>query len=144
MRFAFPLLCLALIGCEPSQDTFGRPLHPIFEYDSLSVAANAGKFVEYYWKRPADYGVRHPVIVFLHGHQDGRATPGGKAMVDFGVLDTAVNHGYVGVSVSQPGYGRSAGPADFMGPATVRAVQAVIDHFRAQPFVDAKRSHSRA
>ena len=93
----------------------------------------------YYWKRPQDWGVRHPVLIFLHGHQEGFNTPGGKAFVDFGVLDSAMQQGFIGVSVSQPGYGHSAGPPDFMGPATVAAVETVIDHFRAQPFVRSDR-----
>lgn len=138
MRVALFICVTALAACTPSEDTFGRPLHPVFEHDSLPMSG--GKFVEYYWKRPQDGGlVRHPVLVFLHGHQEGHNTPGGKAFADFGVLDTAVSHGYVGVSVSQPGYGHSSGPPDFMGPATVAAVQTVIAHFRAQPFVSGDR-----
>lgn len=140
MRSAVLLLCLlSATACSPSEDTFGRPLHPVYDHDSLPVAANGGKFVEYYWKRPRDSGVRHPVLVFLHGHQEGFNTPGGKAFVDFGMLDSAVHQGYVGVSVSQPGYGHSSGPPDFMGPATVAAIEAVIEHFRAQPFVRSDR-----
>jgi dipeptidyl aminopeptidase/acylaminoacyl peptidase len=139
MRVATLMLCLIVgAACASSQDSFAQAIQKTVERDSLPVAANGGKFVEYYWKRPAG-AARYPVIVLIHGHQDGRNTRGGKAFVDFGVLDSAVNHGYVGVSVSQPGYGHSAGPADFMGPASVAAVQTVIDHFRAQPFVKGDR-----
>jgi dipeptidyl aminopeptidase/acylaminoacyl peptidase len=73
--------------------------------------------------------------MFLHGHQDGTTTPGGKAFVDYGVLEDAAERGYIGVAVSQPGYGRSEGPADFMGPLTQGAVEQVLDHFRGEPFV---------
>ncbi|PYP62771.1 MAG: hypothetical protein DMD26_15590, partial [Gemmatimonadetes bacterium] len=52
---------------------------------------------------------------------------------------TLAARGYVAIAVSQPGYGRSAGPPDFMGPVTVSAVEDVIQHFRAQPFVLADR-----
>ena len=92
------------------------------------------KHVEIYWAQPAGAGP-WPLLVFLHGHQDGVTTPGGKAFVDFGVLDNAAARGYVGVSVSQPGYGRSEGPADFMGLFTQQAVEQVIEHFRTQSFV---------
>src|SRR5579864_3801239 len=92
------------------------------------------KHVEIYWTQPTGTGP-WPVVVFLHGHQDGAATPGGQAFVDYGVLDNAAARGYVGVGVSQPGYGHSEGPADFMGVVTQRAVEQVIEHFRAQSFV---------
>jgi len=125
---------LVAIPCAAvgAQDSARAVIH-----DSLGVPAG-GQFVEYYWKAPA-IGRPAPVIVFIHGHQDGSPTPGGKAFVDYGVLDSVTAQGYVAVSVSQPGYGHSAGPADFMGPRTVAAVRAVIDHFRAQPFVQRDR-----
>ncbi len=94
----------------------------------------ASQKIEYFWKAPPGTGP-WPVIVLIHGHQDGQPTPGGKAFVDYGVLDTLAAEGYVAVSVSQPGYGGSDGPADFMGPRTVAAVETVLRHFREQPFV---------
>lgn len=100
----------------------------------LTAAANPSKRIEYYWVAPQGDGP-WPVLLFIHGHQDGRNTPGGRAFVEFGVLDTAAANGYVGVAVSQPGYGQSDGPADFMGPETVGAVEQVIGHFRDQSFV---------
>lgn len=141
MRVAASVLgtVAVLAACAPSQDTFGQPIQRDIEHDSLPVAENEGKFVEYYWKKPSGFPGRHPVLVFLHGHQEGRATPGGKAFVDFGVLDSAVSRGWVGVSISQPGYGHSAGPRDFMGPRTVAAVEAVINQLRTRSFVASDR-----
>ncbi len=97
-------------------------------------AEDPSKHVEVFWTRPHGNGP-WPLIMFLHGHQDGIATPGGKAFVDYGVLEDAAKRGYVGVAVSQPGYGHSDGPADFMGPFTVGAVEEVLAYFRGQPFV---------
>jgi dipeptidyl aminopeptidase/acylaminoacyl peptidase len=41
------------------------------------------------------------------------------------------DRGYLAVAVSQPGYGNSAGPADFSGPFTQHAVAGVIAKLRA-------------
>jgi dipeptidyl aminopeptidase/acylaminoacyl peptidase len=92
------------------------------------------KHVEIFWTQPTGIGP-WPLVIFLHGHQDGSSTPGGKVFVEYGVLNEAAARGYVGVAVSQPGYGHSEGPLDFMGPFTQRGVEAVIAHFRVQSFV---------
>lgn len=94
--------------------------------------------VEYYWIDPAT-PAPWPAVVVIHGHQDGASTPGGKQFVDFGALDSLATQGYVGVAVSQPGYGQSTGPADFMGPRTLTALEAVIHAVRARPEVRADR-----
>jgi hypothetical protein len=67
----------------------------------------------------------------LHGHQDG-SRPGGKDLAEWGVvLKKYVAREYLAVAVSQPGYGNSAGPADFSGPFTQHAVSGVIAKLRA-------------
>jgi dipeptidyl aminopeptidase/acylaminoacyl peptidase len=63
--------------------------------------------------------------VFVHGHQDG-VRPGGQDFVSWGVLDRIAERGYLAVAVSQPGYGQTAGPADFCGPRSQHAVAAVM------------------
>jgi pimeloyl-ACP methyl ester carboxylesterase len=107
-------------------------------HELVASEADPSKTIEYYWVAPQGKGP-WPVVVLLHGHQDGIATPGGKAFVDYGVLDTLARRGYVGVAVSQPGYGHSSGPPDFMGPATVGAVDNVLRRFRMKAFVRADR-----
>jgi dipeptidyl aminopeptidase/acylaminoacyl peptidase len=72
--------------------------------------------------------------VFLHGHQD-RPSAGGKDFVNWGVLDQFAARGYLAVSISQPGYGNSDGPADFCGPFSQHAVAAVISKLRAEGYV---------
>lgn len=80
--------------------------------------------VEYFVQTPPTQGP-WPTVVFVHGHQDG-ARPGGQQFVSWGVLDRFARRGYLAVSISQPGYGGSTGPADFCGPRTQHAVSAVI------------------
>ncbi len=104
----------------------------------MAVERDSSRKVEYFWMAPEGKGP-WPAIVFIHGYQAGNDTPGGKAFVDYGVLDSTSARGYVGISISQPGYGHSDGPPDFMGPATVMATEAVIRRFRGEPFVRGDR-----
>ncbi len=90
---------------------------------------DASKQVEYFVEVPAGKGP-WPTIVLLHGHQEGDR-PGGKDFVDWGVLKQMSARGYLAVAVSQPGYGNSAGPADFSGAFTQHAVTGVIAKLRA-------------
>jgi dipeptidyl aminopeptidase/acylaminoacyl peptidase len=52
---------------------------------------------------------------------------------------TFARNGFAGVAVSQPGYGHSEGPADFVGPKTINALSVGYRKFQREPFVDAKR-----
>jgi dipeptidyl aminopeptidase/acylaminoacyl peptidase len=89
------------------------------------------KQVEYFVEKPAGTGP-WPTVVFLHGHQAWWSRPGGRDFVDWGVLRQFAGRGYLAVSVSQPGYGHSSGPADYAGPSTQRAIVAVIAELRAE------------
>jgi len=52
---------------------------------------------------------------------------------------TFARNGFAGVAVSQPGYGYSEGPGDFVGPKTIKALGEGYRKFQREPFVDAKR-----
>ena len=91
---------------------------------------DASKSVEYFVETPTGSGP-WPTIVLLHGHQEG-SRPGGKDFVDWGVLEQMSSRGYLAVAVSQPGYGKSTGPADFSGAFTQHAVAGVIAKLRAE------------
>jgi dipeptidyl aminopeptidase/acylaminoacyl peptidase len=98
---------------------------------------DASRQVEYFVEKPGGKGP-WPTVVLLHGHQEG-ARPGGKDFVDWGVLKQLSKHGYLAVAVSQPGYGHSAGPADFSGPFTQHAVAGVIAKLRADGLASPQR-----
>ncbi|HZS07621.1 MAG TPA: alpha/beta fold hydrolase [Blastocatellia bacterium] len=52
---------------------------------------------------------------------------------------TFAREGFAGVAVSQPGYGRSEGPADYVGPKTLKVLTSGYRKFQREPFVDPKR-----
>src|SRR6476646_3297600 len=120
------LIFAGIIACSP---------HRIARAQTLSIPQpdEPARKVEYFLEKPAGPGP-WPAIILLHGHQ---AWPraGGKDFVTWGVLDDLANRGYLAVSISQPGYGNSTGPADFCGPLTQHAVAAVIARLRADGYV---------
>jgi dipeptidyl aminopeptidase/acylaminoacyl peptidase len=124
------LIFAGIIACSP---------HRIARAQTLSIAHpdDPARKVEYFLEKPAGPGP-WPAIILLHGHQDWPRA-GGKDFVTWGVLDDFANRGYLAVSISQPGYGNSTGPADFCGPLTQRAVAAVISRLRADGYVKANK-----
>ena len=97
----------------------------------------ADKDVEFFWASPGGQGP-WPMIVLIHAHQQ-KNRDGGKVYVRYGSLGRWAKKGYVTVSVSQPGYGKSDGPPDFCGPFTQNAVRTVIDLMQQKAFVDPER-----
>lgn len=120
------LMLLGLIACSG---------HKIAHAQALLITHpdDPARKVEYFLEKPKGNGP-WPMIVFLHGHQDSPGA-GGKVFVQWGVLDQFAARGYLAVSVSQPGYGNSTGPADFCGPLTQHAVTAVIAKLRGDGYV---------
>ena len=52
---------------------------------------------------------------------------------------TYAQNGYAGLAVSQPGYGRSEGPGDYVGPRTIKVLTEGYRRLQRESFVDAKR-----
>ena len=135
---ALALICSATTLTVPVRSVCGHSALHALHHETIAVGREPSKKIEYFWMAPQGKGP-WPAIVFIHGYQAGNGTPGGKAFVGYGVLDSAAARGYVGIAISQPGFGHSDGPPDFMGPATVGAAEVVIRHFRAQSFVRGDR-----
>lgn len=73
-----------------------------------------------------------PGLLLVHGH-------GSHARLLLPQAWELAGKGYAVMLVSQPGYGKSEGPADLMGPATVHAVGAALDRLKRTPGVDSTR-----
>ena len=120
------ILVLSLTSCaEPARAQAEAVVHP----------DKAGAEIEYFVRKPSGAGP-WPTLIFLHGYQRPPARPGGRAFVDWGVLDRFSNEGYLAVSVSLPGYGGSTGPEDFAGPFTQHSVEAVLAKLEAEGQAD--------
>ena len=109
--------------------------HKIAKAQTLSIPHpdDPTKKIEYFLEKPKGDGP-WPTVVLLHGHQEWPRA-GGKDFIKWGVLDEYAGRGYLAVSISQPGYGGSTGPADFCGPFTQHAVAAVIAKLQADGYV---------
>ena len=126
------LIAVALVSCSAKSSSVGTQPQRELIANSLSQ----GEKAEFFWSKPAGDGP-FPMVVFVHGHQEPASNRiGGRAFVDWGVLNDYSKSGFVAVAVSQPGYGGSEGKPDFCGPRTQGAVKAVIDHFRRSKFVN--------
>jgi pimeloyl-ACP methyl ester carboxylesterase len=94
-----------------------------------------------------DAGGRRIEVVYYPARGDSGTTAGlllvhGHANQARGMLVQAQRLSALGFSVmlvSQPGYGQSTGPADFMGPATVKALEAALDRLEQMARVDRSR-----
>lgn len=79
--------------------------------------------------KPAGTDEPHPAIMLVPGH----------SRTAYDMLPVAIRfarEGFVTMAVTQPGYGGSTGPADFVGPRTFAALVAAAERFAEEPFVD--------
>jgi hypothetical protein len=89
------LIAVALASCSArSSGVATQPQRELIA-NSISPAEKA----EFFWSKPAGDGP-FPMIVFLHGHQEpANKRIGGRAFVDWGVLNDYSKSGFVAVSV---------------------------------------------
>ncbi|HSB10254.1 MAG TPA: alpha/beta fold hydrolase [Blastocatellia bacterium] len=90
-----------------------------------------GKHVEAISFEPSGGG-RSPGLLLIPGH----ATTA-RDWIPTGL--TYARNGYAGLAVSQPGYGTSEGPGDYVGPKTLKVLTEGYRRLQREPFVDAKR-----
>jgi len=99
----------------------------------------SGKTVEAISFRPAGKGP-FPAVLLIPGYLDRAA--------DLMRLATALaREGFACLSVTQPGWGRSEGKPDFVGPETILALSTGLRRFEREPWIDRSRvgvfGHSR-
>src|SRR5215470_3167047 len=90
-----------------------------------------GKKLEAISFRPAGNGP-FPAVLLVPGYQRTA-----RDLVPLGVR--LANSGFVALAVTQPGFGKSEGPADFVGPKTIAALTVAYRRLQRQPFVDPAR-----
>ena len=99
----------------------------ICKYDYL---AN-GLTVEAITFRPAGEG-RFPGVLMIPGFQ--------RTALDLISLGVALaREGIAGVGISQPGFGRSQGKPDYVGPNTLKVLKEGFEKFKREPYVNRNR-----
>ncbi len=93
--------------------------------------ASNGNNVEAISFRPVADG-RYPAILMVPGFQRTA-----RDQIYMGRILGA--EGYASLAVSQPGFGKSTGKADYVGPATLDALVTGFKKFENEPYVDSKR-----
>ena len=77
-------------------------------------------------------GGKFPALLLIPGHL-GTA----RDWIPNGL--TYARNGFAGLAVAQPGYGRSEGPGDYVGPRTIKVLTEGYRRLQREPFVDSKR-----
>lgn len=90
-----------------------------------------GKNVEAVLFRPLSNGP-HPAVLVIPGY-----TRTARDYIPFAV--PLASEGFVVLSITQPGWGKSEGKADFVGPNTMNVVEAAFERLRLESGVDPKR-----
>lgn len=90
-----------------------------------------GKHVEAISFEPPGGG-RFPGLLLIPGH----ATTA-RDWIPNGL--TYARNGFAGLAVSQPGYGTSEGPGDYVGPKTIKVLTEGYRRLQRDPFVDGNR-----
>ena len=99
----------------------------ICKYDYLAD----GKTIEAVTIRPLAEG-KYPGLMLIPGF-------GGTAKTFIGLGTFFAGQGFACLSVTEPGYGKSAGKPDFMGPNSIAAFAVGFQKFRREPFVDSEK-----
>jgi dipeptidyl aminopeptidase/acylaminoacyl peptidase len=93
---------------------------------------------EVLWGMPERRLSAQPLVVCVHGHHDPPI--GARMHLNFVNKVRRLDRWGVSIaSVSMPGYGRTAGPADYCGPRTVAAVASALEFLSGRVGVDPER-----
>lgn len=137
------LLLLSFVSAAQAQRTDFSTLIEAMEKDGCTVHEPAkvklckrdyrvdGKNVEAISFQPDGAG-KFPGLLLVPGHN-------GTARDWIGNGITYAREGYAGLAVAQPGYGRSEGPGDYVGPKTLKVLTEGYRRLQQEPLVDGKR-----
>jgi len=109
-------------GCVVHQDSGVKLCKQDYRVD--------GKNVEAISFQPVGEG-KFPGLLLIPGH----ATTA-RDWIPSGL--TFARNGFAGLAVSQPNYGRSEGPGDFVGPKTLKVLTEGYRRFQRETYVDGK------
>lgn len=93
--------------------------------------SSEGEIIEAILFRPLGQGP-FPGLLLIPGYQ-------GSAMTLFPLALVLAQQGFASISVAQPGFGKSQGKPDFVGPHTLKALIKGFSKLRNEPYVDKKR-----
>ena len=99
----------------------------VCRYD-YAVDGNAVEAISF---RPAGEG-RFPGVLLIPGYERTA-----RDLIPLGVR--LAREDFAGVAVSQPGFGKSQGPPDFVGPKTLEVLKVGYRKLRQEMYVDAER-----
>ena len=135
LLLAFAGVALAQKSAESIAEDVVRKGCLVLDQSGVKVCAYNyrvdGRAVEAFSFQPPGTGA-FPGILMIPGFQRTAVN-----LIPLGVRLAA--EGFAGVAVTQPGFGKSQGPADFVGPGTLKVLTTAYRKFQQEPFVDPKR-----
>ena len=143
-RFSFLLLLLLSLSAtlNGQQTTTSKIREALATSDCTNVEGTQIKICKYDYVsngltveavtfRPAGEG-RFPGVLMVPGFQ--------RTALDLISLGVALaREGIAGVGISQPGFGRSQGKPDYVGPNTLKVLKEGFEKFKREPYVDRNR-----
>ncbi|HKO97015.1 MAG TPA: alpha/beta fold hydrolase [Pyrinomonadaceae bacterium] len=144
MRFRlllrFACLIFSFVGASAQQPDRQAVLDALAKngcttLDTIKVCkydyAFSGSNVEAISFQPSGEG-RFPGVILIPGYQ--RSAP------DYLSLGTTLGkQGFASLAITQPGFGRSTGKADYVGPGTIKALAEGFKKFQRESYVDADK-----
>jgi len=140
------IIALAITASLPpvaaAQPQTAKEIVEHVEHDGCAALASGVKVCKYDYEferkkveaisfRPAGDGP-FPGLLLIPGYERTA-----RDLVPIGAR--LANHGFAGVAVSQPGFGKSDGPPDFVGPKTLAVLTAGYRKLRQESYVDPAR-----
>lgn len=146
MRYRLSFLLLLLLSVHATlngqQTTTSKIREALATSDCASVEGTQIKVCKYDYVsdgltiealtfRPAGEG-RFPGVLMIPGFQ--------RTALDLISLGVALaREGIAGVGISQPGFGRSQGKLDYVGPNTLKVLKEGFEKFKREPYVNRNR-----